>query len=380
MEINDTVSARSHTKLATECSAAFADLGTFLPLVLGLIWVAGMDPVGLLYGFAGFALLTAVVYRRPIPVQPMKAVAAMGIAGLISAETLIATGILMGIILLALSQTGRIEQLKQWIPKTVLHGMRVALAITLVVSTLQLVELNPIGVLLLLALLIALQWSALRSISALVVLIVGFLMFGGDLASVSPHWGWSWPSFAWPALSAFEAASLEAVLPQLALTLTNALILTAVVAKDYFPEDSERLTERRFAFTSGLANLCLAPIGAMPMCHGAGGLVAHRALGSQTGWSIAFFGLACLAVAGFFGVQATVLLASVPAEVVVTLMLYAAWVLADPKSLLKIRPSCRAVIVLMIPFVWFGGLFVALLVGLAAEKLRTRWFLSPANS
>ena len=65
-----------------ELSSAFADLGTFLPLVLGLIVVAGVDPVGLLYGFGLFAIATGVVYRRPIPVQPMKAAAAMGIAGL----------------------------------------------------------------------------------------------------------------------------------------------------------------------------------------------------------------------------------------------------------------------------------------------------------
>ena len=40
----------------TESSAAFADLGTFLPLVVGLIVLAGVDPIGLLYGFGLFAL------------------------------------------------------------------------------------------------------------------------------------------------------------------------------------------------------------------------------------------------------------------------------------------------------------------------------------
>ena len=51
------------TRFVTESSAAFADLGTFLPLVLGLVVVTGMDPVGLLYGFGLFALLTAVGAR-----------------------------------------------------------------------------------------------------------------------------------------------------------------------------------------------------------------------------------------------------------------------------------------------------------------------------
>ena len=94
-------------------------------------------------------------------------------------------------------------------------------------------------------------------------------------------------------------------LPQLALTLTNALILTAVIAQDYFPERAEYLTERRFAMTSGLANVLLAPLGAIPMCHGAGGITAHHGMGARGGGSIMIFGSACLGIAVFYGDYAT---------------------------------------------------------------------------
>ena len=60
-----------------ELSSALVDLGTFLPLVLGLIIVASVDPLGLLR-FGLLAIVTGVVYRRPIAVQPMKAAAANG--------------------------------------------------------------------------------------------------------------------------------------------------------------------------------------------------------------------------------------------------------------------------------------------------------------
>ena len=60
-----------------ERSSAFADLSTFLPLVLGLIIVVGVDPLGLI-GFGLFASVTGVVYRRPIAMQPMKATVANG--------------------------------------------------------------------------------------------------------------------------------------------------------------------------------------------------------------------------------------------------------------------------------------------------------------
>lgn len=67
-------------RLFGDFSGAFADLGTFLPLVVGVLALRGFDPSGVLVGFGLFALVVAVVYRRPMPVQPMKAVAALVIA------------------------------------------------------------------------------------------------------------------------------------------------------------------------------------------------------------------------------------------------------------------------------------------------------------
>ena len=54
------------------------------------------------HGFGLFAIATDLVYRRPIPVQPVKAVAAGAIAGLASYEVLIVTGILLGLTLIIL--------------------------------------------------------------------------------------------------------------------------------------------------------------------------------------------------------------------------------------------------------------------------------------
>jgi len=355
-----------------ESSAAFADLGTFLPLMLGLVVVAGMDPVGLLYGFGLFALLTAAVYRRPIPVQPMKAVAAMGIAGLISADVLVATALLMGIILIGLSQTGSIGWLKRMIPKTVLHGMRLALAVNLLMVTIDLGEPQWLGVMALLGALLLLQLTRLSSISCVLIVAVGWVVFSNQNTVTWSYTGWNWPQWIWPQWSDFQISVRDAVLPQLALTLTNALILTAVIAKDYFPDDSGRITEQRLALTSGVANFLLAPLGAMPMCHGAGGLAAHRALGSTTGLSIAVFGLFCLFLAGVFGASSYAILASIPSEVLVTLVIYAAWVLADPSAIMKAKPSCQILIFLMVPVAMAFGLVASLVFGVLAEKLRIR--------
>jgi hypothetical protein len=60
-----------------EASGALGDLGTLLPLMLGTIAVVGLAPLPVVGGFAVFYIATAIYYRLPIPVQPMKAVAAV---------------------------------------------------------------------------------------------------------------------------------------------------------------------------------------------------------------------------------------------------------------------------------------------------------------
>ena len=163
-------------------------------------------------------------------------------------------------------------------------------------------------------------------------------------------------------------------LPQLVLTLTNALILTAVIAQDYFPDDRNQLTERNFALSSGVANLVLAPIGAMPMCHGAGGLAAYHGLGSKTGWSVAIFGLACLGGALLLGDQMLMILRTVPSEVLGVLLVYAAWVLADPLKVVKVRSACQVIIIFMVGVTFLVGPLFALIGGVAMELARARWF------
>ena len=80
---------------------------------------------------------------------------------------------------------------------------------------------------------------------------------------VVPSWPEVWHSFQ------------VAVLPQLSLTLTNAVIVTASLSRELFPSTGSIASERRLALSSGLANVLLCPLGAMPMCHGAGGLTAQ---------------------------------------------------------------------------------------------------------
>ena len=358
----------------TEISAAPADIGIFLPLSLGLVAIAGMDPVGLLFGFGIFAIATALIYRRPIPVQPMKAVAAMGIAGLAGPEVLIATGCLLGLTLIILSQTDAIRWLKRLVPNTVLFGLRVALAISLVTMIGDLPVFSYVGLAGLLVMLVFLLRSQLKGLASVTTVIVGWAIFGDVSGIETFKFGFHWPAIIFPTPAAIELALKSTFLPQLALTLTNALILTAIIAQDYFPDDRDQLTERNFALSSGVANLMLAPIGAMPMCHGAGGLAAYHGLGSKTGWSVAMFGLTCLGGALLLGDQMVTILRTVPSEVLGALLVYAAWVLADPLKIAGIRPVCGLVIVCIMGLTLFAGPLIGLVAGIVIELSRSRWF------
>src|SRR4029077_18680152 len=70
-----------------------------------------------------------------------------------------------------------------------------------------------------------------------------------------------------------------AVLPQIPLTLTNAIIVTRVFSRKLFPREVHSVNERNLALTTGLGNLLAAPFGGYLMCHGAGGIAGHFRFG-----------------------------------------------------------------------------------------------------
>ena len=63
----------------SELSGGLGDLGTFIPLAISMVSLCSLDGGSLLF-FAGlFNILTGVLFNQPIPVQPMKAIAAVAI-------------------------------------------------------------------------------------------------------------------------------------------------------------------------------------------------------------------------------------------------------------------------------------------------------------
>lgn len=354
-----------------ELSGALGDLGTLLPLTLGVIAVAGLAPTPIFLGFGIFYVATALYYRLPIPVQPMKAVAAVMLTTEVTASGLAASGVIIGLTLLLLGVTGWISRLARLVPQSVLAGLQLGLGIALAIVSLELMATEPLVGAITAGLLIVLLFfprypSALTAL--LVAVVLGWAMGAPRLELAAVSATISIPP--WPSLQNFEQAVSVLVVPQLSLTLTNAVLLTALIASDYFGERAAHVTPARLSITSGLANLVLTPFGALPMCHGAGGLAAHYRFGARSGAAPLFLGLLLIALALWPGNAGLMTLVAIPAAGLGALLLIASGELALTKRLFDCKPSCWPVIATTAAVTVWADPFWGLLVGSGAELVR----------
>ncbi|WP_394201442.1 putative sulfate/molybdate transporter [Shewanella waksmanii] len=361
-------------RLSGEFSGAFADLGTFLPLVLSLIALNQFSPQGIFMGFGLFALFIAIYYRRPIPVQPMKVIAALVIAQGLTPGMLQASGILMGIILLVLAYSGAITWMAKQLSPAVSIGIQLAIGLQLIwMGGLMMSNTWSIG-LIALAVIFLSRFLPLRYLAMPAVLGAGMLWqyHTGAADSFTPIVETQW-TIGWPTLDEWTSAAGLLVLPQLALTLTNAVIATSAMAKDKFPEDGDRLAPKQLAKTSGWANLLLAPFGATAMCHGAGGLAVQHHFGARTWIAPAIFGSSCILIALAWGPGIAGMLSLIPLAVLGSLLTIAGSQLAWSRRFIDGRPFCILVIFSTAAVCLLVNTAAGLAVGVVLEMGRRQW-------
>ncbi len=115
-----------------EFAGAFGDLGTLIPILVALVAINGINLsvvlllIGLLYVSCGF------YYNLPIPVQPMKAMAAIAIASGLGADIISAAGILMGIILLFLAISRLANLLNRIFSRPIVRGIQLGVGLMLI--------------------------------------------------------------------------------------------------------------------------------------------------------------------------------------------------------------------------------------------------------
>jgi len=94
-----------------EFAGSMGDFGTLLPLAIGYIVVCGLDPAGFLVMMGLANIVSGLVYRLPMPIEPMKALAVVAIAQQWEPSLIHASGFAMGIAWVLLAGTGAITGL-----------------------------------------------------------------------------------------------------------------------------------------------------------------------------------------------------------------------------------------------------------------------------
>ena len=121
-------------------------------------------------------------------------------------------------------------------------------------------------------------------------------------------------------IQAFLTASIALVLPQLPLTFANSCLASADVARTYFGPAADRVRPGRLALSLGVANLLAGGIGGMPVCHGAGGMTAHRSFGARTGGAPIMLGTLLLVFSLVLGASLADVLAGFPLPLLAALL------------------------------------------------------------
>jgi MFS superfamily sulfate permease-like transporter len=309
-----------------EISGSLGDLGTFIPLLVGMSITNGLDFTAALF-FAGvFNIVTGLLFSIPMAVQPMKAIAAVAIAENLPVQQILTAGIWTSSIILFLGVTGLIDLFNRLVPKPVVRGLQLGLGLQLIERGVVLVrDTNSLWgwdsiALGLAGFAFVLLFASRRVPTALILFAAGLLLAlagaPGTIGSLKvgvylPHW----VPLDW---SDFRASFFRAAVPQIPLTTLNSVIAVCALSADLFPDRAAR--PRAVAVSVGLMNLAAGWFGAMPMCHGAGGLAGQYRFGARTSASIILLGAAKVLLAVFLGGSLLTLLHVYPKSVLGVLL------------------------------------------------------------
>lgn len=262
----------------SELTGAIGYSVTVLPIVIGVAVLTDLSLAVLLCWFGVFQVVWGLYYGVPISVEPMKALAALVLAGVLTTGEFILAGLLAGAVLLLAGVTRSIRRIERYVGDPVVRGIQFGVALVLFETGFRLggADLRLAGAATAVALLViaAGYWN----LSALVVVGLGGIVAAATAGAPSPALP-STEAFVRPMVADLTAATVEATAAQLAMTLGNAALATSLLLGDYFDRD---ISADQLSTSMGVMNLAAVPFGALPMCHGSGGVAGKYAFGART--------------------------------------------------------------------------------------------------
>lgn len=312
-----------------ELAGSLGDLGTFIPLFLGMVHHCGLQLVPTLVASGLMNIVSGLLFRIPMPVQPMKAIAAVAIAERLTESQILTAGLITGATVLLLGLSGLIDWLNKIVPKSVIRGLQLALGLKLavqgagmVVDTHSWLGWDSVGVAALCFVVVIACMRAKRAPSALIVFGIGMVSVFASAPALLAHstLGTSWHMPDLWSSADWWIGLKRAALPQIPLTTLNSVIAVCALSSDLFPRRAA--SPRRVAVSVALMNLVSCPFGAMPVCHGAGGLAAQYRFGARTGGSVIMLGSAKIVLALALGAAAVAWFDSFPKSVLGVLLFF----------------------------------------------------------
>jgi sulfate permease, SulP family len=362
-----------------EWSGAVGDLGTLLPLSFALVVFNGFEVSRLFLLWGLVYVLAGSYFKVPLSVQPLKAMTVIAITLGLSVEFLAGTAFFYGILLIILSATGVIKWLQKWFSTALIRGIQFGIGLILAHKAIQLLfqkglllydqhiskETNLLVFLALFALIWIFQFR--RKFPVTLLLIALSIPVFGLLDGARPDLvDGALFTFGFPDFRILADAFVLLIIPQLPLTLGNAMFAASDSCHNFWPDRAEKVTAVKLGYSIGIADTLIGLFGGFPMCHGAGGIAAHKQFGGRTGGTMIIMGSILILFALVSPLSYVLFLIPVPLLAAMLLFDSGRMILLMRKSTGKIQ-FIVAALVGIISFV-SKNLTVALLAGIIIEK------------
>ena len=326
-----------------EFAGSLGDLGTLLPIAIGMILLNKLHATNVFILIGLFYIVAGHYFGVPVPVQPMKVIGAYAIATGITPTQIVSSSLWMGIFILFLGITGLIQKIGRYTPKSTVRGVQLGVGVVLMLKGLKFMiepdpnlaiqAIGPVNMSIILGtaglILTFLLLDNKKLPAALVLIVLGIILgifIGRPIEAASFNWGIHLPKlipYGWPSVDDLLWVLPILVLPQIPMTIGNAIISNTDITHEYFGERAKRATYKSVANSQGLADIVSFFLGGIPMCHGAGGLAAHYRFGARTAGSNLIIGGIFVLLALVFGENIVAILNLLPFSLLGVLLVFA---------------------------------------------------------
>ncbi|CAO3570679.1 unnamed protein product [Mortierella alpina] len=315
-----------------ELSGSLGDLGTLLPIMLSLSLTGQVDLTASLIFGGLWNIVTGLMFRMPMCVQPMKSIAAIALTNHMSMGSVMSAGMGVSAVVMFLGITRTIHIVQKYTPMSVIRGIQLGTAISFGGKAAELIkQANSFGgdswtwdnnyewACLAFIVVFIFYYRSKRIPTAMILFTVGLIIAfiklytKPPLNAAYPKIGVYGISVTVPTWEEFKHGFVSASLGQIPLTCLNSVIALAALAKDLFPERPAGTPA--IAVSVGMMNLVGCFFGSIPYCHGSGGLAAQYRFGARTEVSIIILGLLKIFFGLFFGSSLSGLIASYPSAI-----------------------------------------------------------------